>query len=319
MKTIKSNYIMRQIIVSFVFGLILILVCSFKIKDNLRTGEGFINVKGGKIWYRVSGEGNKIPIVMLHGGPGYPSYYLNPLLALSKDRPVILFDQLGCGRSDRITDTALMTIENYIEQLRTLLSELKINKFYLYGHSWGTMLGLDYYLKYPEGIKALIMASPCTSIKLWTMDADTLISMLPDSIQFYLKQSINNSNSDSIKIKEALDCYYTKKQPLSSDFDSADALIGTNVYEYMWGKEEFSVTGILKDYDRTDDLNKIKVPTLYIAGEFDAARPRTVKYYQNLTPNSKFVVIDNAGHDTMQDNPEENIEVISSFLEEIEE
>jgi proline iminopeptidase len=74
----------------------------------------------------------------------------------------------------------------------------------------------------------------------------------------------------------------------------------------------------LKDYDRTGDLNKIKVPTLYITGEFDAARPSTVKYYQSLTPFSKMNVIKNAGHMTMQDNPKDNIEAIKVFLNEIE-
>ena len=184
------------------------------------------------------------------------------------------------------------------------------------------MLGIDYYLKYPKGVKALILASPCTSIRLWMNDADILISMLPDSIQFFIKQSTNNTNLDSTKMKEALDYYYnnfyTRKQPLSADIDSAHSQSGNNVYEYMWGKEEFFVSGTLRDYDRTGDLNKIKAPTLYITGEFDAARPNTVRYYQSLTPNSKFIIINNAGHQTMHDNPKENIEAIQTFIHELE-
>ena len=313
---------MKRIILLVVIILVIVMAFSCITKDKYRTEEGYINVKGGKIWYKVSGEGNKTPIVMLHGGPGYPSYYFNPLMSLGKERPVITFDQLGCGRSDRITDTTLMTMDNYIEQLRQLLSTLKIQEFYLYGHSWGTMLGMDYYLKYPKSIKALILASPCTNIRLWISDADTLISTLPDSIQFFIKQSMNNTNPDSIRMKEAIDYYYnsfyTRKKPSSADIDSAHLQFGANVYEYMWGKEEFFVSGTLRDYNRTDDLNKIKVPTLYITGEFDAARPNTVKYYQSLTPNSKFIVIKNAGHMTMHDNPEENIEAISAFLRELE-
>jgi proline iminopeptidase len=46
-----------------------------------------------------------------------PGYYLEPLTALANDRPLILLDQLGCGRSDRIQDTTLMTIEAYVDQL----------------------------------------------------------------------------------------------------------------------------------------------------------------------------------------------------------
>src|SRR5688572_7859451 len=103
-----------------VVGLLLIFLISCGTKPKIKQGEGFVDVTGGKIWYRVVGQGDKTPIVMLHGGPGTSSYYLNPLRPLSKDRPVITFDQLGCGRSDKITDTTLMTVDNYVEQLKQL-------------------------------------------------------------------------------------------------------------------------------------------------------------------------------------------------------
>jgi proline iminopeptidase len=313
---------MKPIILVILTGLFTVLMFSCKTKVYIKSEVGFVEVKGGRLWYKIEGEGSEVPIVMLHGGPGFPSFYFNPLMVLSKERPIITYDQLGCGRSDRITDTTLMTIDNYIEQLKQLLSKLGVKKFYLYGHSWGTMLGMDYYFKYPTGIQALILASPCTNIRLWINDADTLISTLPDSIQFYIKLSMKNVKSDSVKMKEALDYYYnsfyTRKHPISADVDSSRSQFGTNVYEYMWGKEEFFVSGPLRDYDRTGDLNKIKVPTLYITGEFDAARPNTVKYYQSLTPNSEFVVIKNAGHQTMHDNPKENIEAIRTFINNLE-
>jgi proline iminopeptidase len=79
--------------------------------------EGFIDVEGGKIWYKIVGEGDKTPVLLLHGGPGSSSFYLEPLKELSDERPVIFIDQLGCGRSTRITDTTLMTIEKNVEQL----------------------------------------------------------------------------------------------------------------------------------------------------------------------------------------------------------
>src|SRR5262245_61307121 len=111
-------------------------------KDEMEPHTGFVTVKGGKIWYRVSGDKGKIPLVMLHGGPGYPSHYLNSLVtSLSRDRMVLTFDQLGCGRSDKISDTTLMTIPNYMDQINQLTETLGIKEFYLYGHSWGTMLG----------------------------------------------------------------------------------------------------------------------------------------------------------------------------------
>lgn len=306
-------------------GLLLFLIISCdNQKKQIRTEEGFVKVKGGKIWYRVVGKGDKTPILMLHGGPGGQSYYLNPLRPLSKDRPVITFDQLGCGRSDEITDTLLMTMDNYVEQVRQLLISLKVKNFYLYGHSWGTMLGTDYYLKYPEGVQALILASPCLSTKMWMSDADTLISMLPDTIQLALKKSKNNFQQDSSKLIEAIryfgKIYYTRQpHPFLRYFrDSIGFSKGANVYNYMWGNSEFNATGTMKNYDRTPDLKRIKIPTLYLTGEYDAARPATVRYYQTLTTKSKFVINKGAGHVTMNDNPDADIKTISDFLNDLE-
>lgn len=305
--------------------LILFLFFSFtncKQQNTLKPKEGFITVKGGKVWYKIVGEGVKTPILLLHGGPGVPSFYLNPLTALGKDRPVIFLDQLGCGRSDKITDTTLMTVENFVDQIKQIKDSLGIKDFYLYGQSWGTMLGTDYYLKYPDGIKAIIFSSPAISIPMWLQDADTLISTLPDSIQNAIRTNEQNKTYDSPDYQNAILVYYqhflARKLPWSSDIDSAFMLMGANVYNFMGGPSEFTMTGTLKDYDRTNRLNEIKVPTLFITGEFDEARPSTVKYYQSLVPGAQFELIENAGHLTMQDNPDKNLKIITDFINSIE-
>jgi proline iminopeptidase len=302
------------------FFLIFIFSCTQK--NNLKPGEGFLNVPGGKVWYRIVGEGNKTPILLLHGGPGVPSFYLKPLAALAKDRPVIFYDQLGCGHSDRITDTTIMTTEHFVEELKNVKEQLGIKDFILYGQSWGTMLGTDFYLKYPEGIKAIILSSPALSIKMWLADADTLIATLPDSIQKAINVNEEKKTYDAPEYGQAVQVYYehflARKLPWSADIDSSFALMGETVYKYMGGPSEFTMVGPLKDYDRTNRLNEIKVPTLFITGEFDEARVSTVKYYQSLVPGAKFSMIPGSGHLTTQDNPEDNIKVINDFLDEIE-
>lgn len=290
--------------------------------EKLVPGEGFIQVKGGKVWYRIVGNGDKTPLLLLHGGPGVPSYYLNPLSELSNDRPVIFYDQLGCGRSDRITDTSLMTVENYVEELHTVKNALGLKDFYLLGQSWGTMLGLDYYLKYPEGVKAILFCSPAISIPMWLKDADTLISTLSDSVQYAIVSNERDQTFDSPTYKLAMQIYYqlfvARKLPWSADIDSSFEQMGENVYMYMGGPSEFTMTGSLKNYDRTNRLKEIKVPTLFITGEFDEARPSTVRYYQSLVPDSRFELIEDAAHMTMQDNPEANNRAIRNFLDNLE-
>jgi proline iminopeptidase len=86
----------------------------------------------------------------------------------------------------------------------------------------------------------------------------------------------------------------------------------------MWGPSEFTATGELKNYDHTNRLGEIKIPTLFIAGEFDEARPSTVKYYQSLVPGARFEMIKGAGHFTMHDNPDQSNKVVTEFLNSIE-
>jgi proline iminopeptidase len=306
----------------FILTLFILIFASCQQRNKLKSGTGYIKVTGGKVWYRIAGEGDKPPILVLHGGPGVPSYYLKPLEALSNTRSVIFFDQLGCGRSDRITDTTLMTVEHYVDQLKQVVDHFGLKEYYLYGQSWGTMLGTDFYLKYPQGITALILSSPALSIPMWMKDADTLIATLPDSIQKSIRINEQAKTYNTPGYQHAIQVYYenfvARKLPWSPDLDSAFSQMGENVYQHMGGPSEFTITGQLGSYDRTSRLGEIKVPTLFMTGEFDEARPSTVKYYQSLVPGARFALIENSGHITTHDNPEQNIKVISDFLNEIE-
>jgi proline iminopeptidase len=309
MKFTRSVFLLCALLISVLNG------CKTK---ELTPGEGYVDVNGGKVWYRIDGGGNKTPILLLHGGPGSSSYYLDPLKELSKDRPVIFLDQLGCGRSTRITDTTLMTIERYVEELEQVRKALGLKDFYLYGHSWGTMLGIDYYLKYPSEVKVLIFHSPLFSTDLWIKDADTLITTLPDSIQVIIRENEKNKTYTSEAYLSAVKLYYSnflkRKETSQAQRDSSNMFSGTNVYEFMWGPSEFTATGNLLNYDRVNRLREVAVPTLLLTGEYDEARPGTVSYFQSLIPGSEFTVIKNSGHVTMHDNPEETIARINEFL-----
>lgn len=311
----KSNYLFLAAVIAFASSL---SACHNNASLSLTPREGYLHLDGGKVWYKIVGTGKKTPLLLLHGGPGVPSYYLNPIAELGKDRPVIFFDQLGCGRSDKLTDTNLMTIPHFVEEVKDLRDSLGLKDFYLYGQSWGTMLGTDYYLTHPQGIKALILSSSALSIKKWMEDAQKQIATLPDSIQEIIKVNEAHKTYDSPDYQRAMKIYYEKyvarKTPWSADIDSAFSQQG-QVYLYMEGPSEFTITGTIKNYDRTPDLGKLKLPVLYIVGDNDEANPETTKYYQSLTPGAQLAVISNAGHLTMQDNPAQHNQALTAFLD----
>lgn len=96
--------------------------------DRLTPGEGFAKVPGGRVWYRIVGGGEGTPLVVLHGGPGAPSYYLASLARLGAERPVVFYDQLGTGRSDQPSDTTLWRIQRFMAELDSLRSQLGLGE-----------------------------------------------------------------------------------------------------------------------------------------------------------------------------------------------
>lgn len=301
------------------YWVVLFVSFSCSQKQSLTPHEGFLDVVGGKIWYEVVGEGPNPPVLLLHGGPGSASFGFDPLRDLEYDGPIIFWDQLGCGRSDAISDTTLMTIENFVDQTEKLRRYLELEDFVLYGHSWGTMLGIDYYLAYPDEVKAIVFSSPLFSTASWITDADSLIATMPDTIQQSIRYHESIGEYDNPEYKAATELYYdqfvTRKPKPKVDRSQMKLSDGSNIYLYMWGPSEFTSTGTLRDFDRMEELNGITVPTLLVCGEFDEASPRTVQGYSQMIPKSRFEVIPDAAHSTLNDNPQAMLKVIGDFLE----
>jgi proline iminopeptidase len=288
-----------------------------------RADEGFIQVEGGRIWYHRVGSGSGTPLVLLHGGPGSCSYYLKPLLTLSKDRPVIIYDQLGCGKSDRPTDTTLFTVDRYVRELQTLRDSLGLSEIHLLGHSWGAMLAEAYMATHPKGVRSLILSSPLVTTAQWEHDADSLLRALPDSMRDAIARHEADHTTSSPEYVSATKAYYglylsrTHSSP-TPDNDSSSAGFGRQVYEYMWGPSEFSSAGTLKTFDATPWLREVRVPTLFIAGEFDEATPASTRNFARLVPGAVFVMIPGSGHMTTRDNPDALRSEIRAFLARVE-
>jgi len=98
----------------------------------MKSEEGYIDVPGGKVWYRAVGDNAEAtPLLCLHGGPGFTHYYLEALEALADRRRVIFYDQLGCGRSDRPGDLTLWNVDRFVEELAQVRSALKLDRLHL--------------------------------------------------------------------------------------------------------------------------------------------------------------------------------------------
>lgn len=286
--------------------------------------EGYIAVTGGHVWYEIVGEGDAVPLVCLHGGPGYPHDYLEPLEDLAVERPVIFYDQLGCGNSERPTDKSLWVRERFVEELCQVREALGLKKMHLLGQSWGTMLATEYLVtKRPEGVLSVIFASPCTSIPRWIADAKRLVSQLPPNVREAMER---NEAAGTLESEEYAWCseeyhrrHICRVVPLPMSQQRAAYKAGLPVYKTMWGPEEFNMTGgNLIDFDRTPDLHTIKIPILWTCGRYDEATPESVSYYHSLTPGSEMVVFENSSHNSHLEEKFRYLSVVHDFLAKVE-
>jgi proline iminopeptidase len=287
----------------------------------LPAGEQRLAVPDGSIWYKKSGTGTGAPVLLLHGGPGFNSFYLKSLEALGDDRPVVRYDQLGGGKSDRLSDTATFNIPHFVAELDSLRAHLGYDRVHLYGHSWGTILAVEYYRAHPEHVISLTLGSAALDIPAWERNARRLVGTLSDSSQRAIKTREAEGKFDAPDYQAALGEFYSLyvwRKPIPADLDSTLATANQDIYMYMQGPSEFTVTGTLKRYDAKPFLPRIKVPTLFTVGEFDEADVPTIRRHAALVPGAQVVVIPGAAHVTSWDNPEANLAAVRDFLRRVD-
>lgn len=280
-----------------------------------------IKHKFGTTYFEKKGKKGKTPIICLHGGPGGMSKKMSPLFKLATNREVYIYDQIGGGRSSE-TPKRMWKIETFVAELDLLIKAWGLKEFYLMGGSWGTTLALEYYLrKKGKGVKGLIFQSPMFSAKDWQNDANDLIEKLPVKTKKIIKYCHEIGATDSKVYGEAVIEYYSRHvfrnlNKLKKAMGKNENPHGDKVYEYMWGPSEFMATGTLKNYSRLKDLKTIKVPTLFICGHYDEARPDTARKYVKKIKGSKLKVIKGASHAILSEKPSEMLKVMKEFMVE---
>lgn len=311
--------------------------------------EGFIPVNGGKVLYHLYGKDKPgIPIIFLHGGPGSVGTCFFKQTVLATEHPIVIYNQLGSAGSDfdKSIQTAeqarkFLTIEHFVDELQTVVDYFGFDKFMIVGRSWGTMLAVEYAAaKQPAGLKGIILDGPFLNVDVWCSDAERLIQSLEEHDVCGTKMN-GKKMWNVVKECEASGAFYEDKRYVainniySSHFNSRyenkscndgtpietattqHMVAGVSVYEYMWGPSEFSCTGTLKGHDSTCLLSKIKVPILYICGEYDSGTPEAAKLYISKTPHGELRVIKGCAHNASREKPAEFNAIIREFADRI--
>jgi proline iminopeptidase len=284
--------------------------------------EGYVSVTGGQVYYQKVGSYNNTPLIVLHGGPGTPHNYLESLSALTDERQVIYYDQLGCGKSDRPEKEELWTIERFVEELHQVRQALRIDRFHLLGHSWGTMLATDYFLSHPDGIASLILASPFLNIPLFTSKfLPLLIAAMPEEFQTTVKNHVAGSLDMTPEFLSVIREYNRRYLFHKISLDSVrHYLKGVNdqVRESLFGVDDLFPAGRIGHYDRTDALSRIQVPVLLTCGRYDDCTPEFLEWHHQQIPGSRMMVFEQSAHNPHLEEPNEFVEGVRWFLSQVE-
>jgi pimeloyl-ACP methyl ester carboxylesterase len=263
--------------------------------------EGYVDFRGYRTWYRAVGEpgAGADPLVCLHGGPGSTHNYFAPLERLAREgRPVFLYDQLGCGRSDRPTDVE-WTLQVFLEELAELRTQLGLERIHLLGTSWGGMLALEHALSGYGGLTSLVLSSTLASAEEWAVEVGRL--------------------REQVSTDEALEArHFYRGAAELPELERMSAERGRDVYRAMWGPNEWTVTGALRGWDVRARLPEIDVPTLVIRGRYDlSTEPITATLVDGI-PGARAVVFEHSSHTPVLEETERYLEVVGGFLREAE-
>jgi proline-specific peptidase len=272
--------------------------------------EGYIPFKKYQTYYRVVGDSGwrvkgKIPILAIHGRP-VSHEALEPLIKIAEsDRPVIFYDQLGCGRSERPDDPSMWTIGHFVEEVDAIRNYLNLERVHLLGHSWGGVVAMEYALGSPDGLSSLILASTYCDRALLNADYDRLRDELPAEVRDTLHQHEAAGTTDDPAYIEA-DNYFAKRHVCRVE----------SWPEYLIRSEDHPPAGEvnMEGWSVRGRLNEIHTPTLITCGRYDFCTPAKAEIIHEGIHGSEFVVFEASSHYAHIEESDRYLAVLNEFL-----
>lgn len=290
--------------------------------------EGFAPYGDYQTWYRVTGDlkSGKPPLIVAHGGPGCTHDYVDSFKDIAATgRAVVHYDQVGNGKSTHLPEKGgdFWTVEFFKKELHNLIDHLGIRSGYcLLGQSWGGMLGAEFSVDQPEGLKALVIANSPAAMHTWISEANRLREELPPEVQATLLKHEQAGTTDSAEYMSATDVFNERHVcrvvPMPAEVKRTFDAIAEDptVYHTMNGPNEFHVIGTMKDWSIVGRLSTINVPTLLISGRFDEATVACVQPYADEIPDVRWTIFEQSSHMPHVEERQACMTEVAGFLDD---
>jgi proline iminopeptidase len=280
--------------------------------------QGVIPVPGGNVWFKRVGGGAGLPLLAIHGGPGLPHNYLTSLERLADEREVIFWDQLGCGNSKCPPNAALWTMKRSVAEMDAVVKALGLNRFHVFGNSWGGMLAQQYALDVTSGAVSLTISNSIASIPQFAKMVARLKSGLDPATQSAIDRHEAAGTTYSAEYQTAIrtwnETYLCRVRPWPAELEDAFRNMGTEIFETMFGSSDFHIVGTIRSWDVFDRLAEIALPTLVVAGRFDECVPEHMREMHERISGSRFELFESSAHMPFIEEPARFDQVMRDFL-----
>lgn len=287
----------------------------------LDSKKGFTRVLGYRLFYKsfASRIRKKGTILCLHGGPGMTHEYILSLADLSKfGFDVVFYDQLGCGRSERPKNIALFTVERGVEEVEEFRKKMRLGRMHLMGSSYGGLLALAYAIKYQKNLKSLTTIGGYANVPLAISEMIKMKSRLPRKVRATMKKYEDLGEYNHPKYLEAVNAFYRRHlcrmDVWPRELNASLRDISKRVYYTMNGPNEFTITGNTRYWNITEQLKKIRVPTLVTGGKYDEISPEVGRSIHKSIRSSRMVIFQRSSHLPMWEERAHYMKVVTSFL-----
>ena len=285
-----------------------------------------------KVWTKRVGNNPKMKLLLLHGGPGATHELYESFDGYFPQEGIeyIYYDQLGSYYSDQPSDTSLWTTERFVEEVEQVRKALGLNKdnFYLLGQSWGGILAIEYALKYQDHIKGLVISNMVSNIPEYNAYAQNVLGpqMDPEVLQ-EVKELEANEDWTNPRYGELLfEHYYTEHILRKPQEEWPESIVrcfkhlNPEVYVHMQGHSEFGISGeaTLKEWNRTEDLAQISVPTLVIGAEHDTMDPEHMEMMAGKVQNGRYLHCPDGSHLSQYDDQKSFFPGLVKFMRDVD-
>lgn len=265
------------------------------------------------------GKGDET-LMCANGGPGLPCDYIRDSHSIVSRHGyrVVAWDQLGCGQSDRPDDSSLWTLERYVAEAEQVRASLGLGKVHFLGQSWGTWMGIEYALTYPNNLKTLILSNGAADIPHLVGELNRLRQSLgPETVEMMQRHEAlgtleHPEYQAAITLLNYRHVCRLDEWPDALNRSLDDWNMGP--YQTMQGPNEFTYTGNMKDWNRISDMHQINVPVLVMVGQHDELTVACSEKMHRAVPNSHIHVFRNSSHTPFFEEPDSYFEILTKFL-----